>query len=196
MVITQAATGEMMMKRFYVETRVPEFEGCKSVLFTWFNARPVRGQRPYAGLIEGYDPKDDTTAYAEGIIDELFTEEEALQLKSYIQQEKRYVHSGGVTTLREVQIPIPNNSIGFGAMPVGGGNDFLVGYERPNYPLPFKVVAYYDLVGRELVDGSGVYHHRCMIVSPEGVRMQTNEEAAADAKAALASRLIPDGLPF
>jgi hypothetical protein len=45
-----------------------------------------------------------------------------------------------------------------------------------------QVSGYFNLVGCDLLDGSGVYHHRLFILSPDGgLRMQTNEEAAADA---------------
>ena len=73
--------------------------------------------------------------------------------------------------------------MGVGAIPVGGGDDFQMLNREPGYNLPFKVWGYFNLVGRELADGSGIiHHHRLLIFDPDGPgtsRMQTNEEAAA-----------------
>jgi hypothetical protein len=93
------------------------------------------------------------------------------------------VHRDGVTTMTEVEFPVPANVMGIGAIPVGGGDDFLMVYERPNYPLPFKVMAYFNLVGCELIDGSDVYHHRLWVAERDAsgriqVHKQTNREAA------------------
>jgi hypothetical protein len=67
-----------------------------------------------------------------------------------------------------------------GTISVGGGDDFYMLDREEAYSLPFAVRGYYNLVGCELVDGSGVYHHRLLRVCPGGtVRMQTNDEAAA-----------------
>jgi hypothetical protein len=129
----------MTDKLYYVETQVHEFKGCKDVPLTFFNWEP-KHQRSYADLIEGYEPGN---LYAEGFIDELFTEDEAKQLKAYLDQENGHE---GVTTIREVELPAPNNVVGVGDMAVGGGCDFLMIFERPNYPLPFKAAAYYDLI--------------------------------------------------
>jgi hypothetical protein len=43
------------------------------------------------------------------------------------------------------------------------------------------VWGYFDLVGCELIAGSAVYHHRFMLLFPDGtMRQQTNKEAAAN----------------
>jgi hypothetical protein len=76
-------------------------------------------------------------------------------------------------------LPIPNNMMGNGARAVGGGDDFYMLHQKPEYLLPFKVEGYFNLVGRELVDGSDVYHRRLWRLSPDGtMRMQTNKEAS------------------
>ena len=53
-------------------------------------------------------------------------------------------------------------------MAVGGGDDFYILHKEPQYPLPFKVEGYFDLVGCELVNGSGVYHdHPWISIEPD-----------------------------
>ena len=165
---------ELKQRLYYVTTTAKKFSGCKNVTFNWFRAEAPAERRRYASLIEGYEPGN---AYAEGLIDELFTEDEALQLKEYLDQ----VHGKeGPTLIEEMSLPIPNNMMGHGARAVGGGDDFYQLFKEPEYSLPFKVTGYFDLVGRELVDGSDVYHHRLWLLSPDGtMRMQTNEEADA-----------------
>ena len=170
------------MKLYRVTTIVKEFCDCKDVPLHWF--RHDRGERrAYGELIENYDSSDDHAAYGEGAIDELFTEIEATALKEYLDREHT---DSGVTTIKEMHLPISNNLAGFGAMAVGGGDGFYMLSTEPTYTLPFEARGYFDLVDRELADGSGVYHMRCWLVSPDGNwRMQTNEEAAAEAAALL-----------
>jgi hypothetical protein len=76
----------------------------------------------------------------------VFTEVEAIALKEYLERE----HGGaGVTTIEEVPLPIPDSSIGIGAILVGGGTDFHMLDKGPNYSLPFKAWGYFDLRGCE-----------------------------------------------
>src|ERR1700730_5235393 len=153
------------MKLYRVTTIVKEFDDCKDVPFHWF--RDDRGERrAYAELIENYDPSNDHAAYGEGAIDELFTEIEATALKEYLDREHA---DAGVTTIKEVHLPIASNSMGLGAIPVGGGNDFYYTLSKePTYTLPFEAWAYFDLRGCAPADGSSIYDSPCWGVSPGG----------------------------
>ena len=165
------------MKLYTVETTTKEYAGCKDVTFGWFYESARKPRRPYARLIENYDPDAADNVYSEGCIDELFTAVEAAALKSYLDREHGH---NSVTTIKPAKLPIPNNLIGYGARAVGGGDDFYTLSEERGYSLPFKVWGYFNLVGCELVDGSDVYRHRLLLLSPNGkARMQTNAEAAA-----------------
>ena len=167
------------MKLYKVLTLVRKYHGCKNVRFTWFRCDHGSPKRPYAELIENYDPAADQVYYSEDAIEQLFTEEEARQLKGYLDREHGHE---GVTTIEEEQLPIPENVMGVGAMAVGGGDDFYELTKEPEYSLPFKVWGYFNLVGCELLDGSDVYHHRLWLLGANGeMRQQTNEEAAASA---------------
>jgi hypothetical protein len=137
-------------QRLYsVSTTARDFKGYKDVVFDWFRDGAPAERRNYATLIEDYDPTDSMACYAEGCIDELFTEDEALKLKEYLD---RVNGKEGPTTIEEVRLPIPNNTMGTGAIPVGGGQDFLEIYRRREYSLPFKVAGYFDLRGCERLD--------------------------------------------
>lgn len=164
------------MKLYNVTTSVKEYRGCKNVWFTWFRCDHGEQKRPYAELIENYDPAADRNYYPEDYIELLFTEEEAHQLKEYLDR----VHGHeGVTTIEEEQLPVPQNIMSVGAIAVGGGDDFYQLCDEPEYSLPFKVWGYFNLVGCELIDGSDVYHHRLWLLGSDGkLRQQTNEEAA------------------
>lgn len=173
------------MKLFTVETTTKECFGCKDVTFGWFYEGSRTTRRPYERLIEHYDPSEENT-YAEGCIDEFFTAVEAAALKSYLDREHG---NQSVTTIKPVKLPIPNNAMGLGARAVGGGEDFYTLSEEQGYSLPFKVWGYFNLVGCELINGSDIYHHRLLLLSPNGkARMQTNAEAAA--------MLVDDECPF
>src|SRR5262249_39626819 len=70
----------------------------------------------------------------EGYIDELFTEHEAGQLADYLSTFK-----DSTTTVEEVALPIGNDTMAYGALPVGGGTDFYMLSKKEGYPLPFSV---------------------------------------------------------
>ena len=139
------------MELYHVTTIAKKYSGCKNVEFIWFRCER-RAPRPYADLIANYDPSDHYVCYPEGYIDELFELDEAQALKDYIDQNHG---EETTTTIKKAELPIANTSMGAGAMPVGGGNDFKMLDRAPNYSLPFKVWGYFDLRGCELADGSG-----------------------------------------
>jgi hypothetical protein len=161
------------MKLYSVLTMVKKFIGCRDVELVWFRCEKPDRQHLYADLIENYDParskpgkktfRRTTFVYAEGRVEELFTEEEAKQLKAYLDQ-----NHDDPTTISEAKLPIQQNTMGFDAIPCGGGCDCLIVYERPGYPLPFKVMAYYDLRYHERVDGSGLYYGYHLVWDRDG----------------------------
>jgi hypothetical protein len=149
------------MKLYSVVTMVREFQGCKDVELMWFRCEKSDRLHLYGDLIEDYDPtrskpkeapSPDDFVDAEARVEELFAEDDARQLKAYFDQ-----NHDDPTTIWEAKLPIQQNTTGFGAVPVGGGCDCLIVYERPAYSLPFKVMAYYDLRHHEKVDGSCLY---------------------------------------
>jgi hypothetical protein len=95
---------------------------------------------PHQTVIADYDAGDDV-AYAEAALEESFTEDEAAAFAEWLRTHRPILaHDLKVTP---VKLPINNNSIGFGAMPVGGGVDHLVFGD--DYDLPFRVLGYYDI---------------------------------------------------
>jgi hypothetical protein len=128
------------MKLYTVVTVVREFKGCRDVELVWFRCEKPDRQYLYADLIENYDParskprEEDTSADdfvdAEAQVEELFTEEEANELKAYLDR-----NHNDPTTISEAKLPIGRDTFGVGSIPVGGGYDFLMVYERPGYPL-------------------------------------------------------------
>jgi hypothetical protein len=123
-----------MMELFRVDTTVKEFRGRKNLLFEWFY-RDLREGRPYAELVENYNPGDrvrvspggegtieDLLVYgSEVAIDELFTAIEAKALKDYIDRE---YGDDGTTTIEKAELPIPNNTSGLGDVGIGCGADY------------------------------------------------------------------------
>jgi hypothetical protein len=134
------------MKLYSVVTMVRQFKGCKDVEFVWFRCEKSDRQHLYADLVENHVGD----YYVEDYIESLFTEDEARQLKTWLD-----LNRGGATTIAEVKVPVPHNAMGVGAIAVGGGQDFLV---LRDCSLPFKVMAYYDLRYRERFDGFGLYY--------------------------------------
>ena len=151
--------GGATMKLFSVQSVVKSYRGCRNVHIAWFIERgESKPHRPYAELIKDYDPSSwECQQYTEGAIDDMFTEEEAVQLKEYLE---RANGDQATTTIHEVELPIEKLEMSPGAMPAGGGCDFLMLFKRAGYPLPFEVWGYFDLRHCESLDGSDVYHHQ------------------------------------
>jgi hypothetical protein len=138
-----------MIQLFRVNTIVKEYSGCKDVPFVWFRNERVRGERPYAELIKDYRPDDEYVCYAEACIEGYFDQQEAEQVKAYLDQ--NYGHEG-VTTIGAVELPIPHDSMGVACLPVGGCNDFYMLDRAEGYSLPFSVWGFYDLRGGQRID--------------------------------------------
>ena len=169
------------MKLYRVRTTAKEYHGCRDIVFQWFRHAMPQGQRLYADLIKDYEPRNRDAFYVEAYIEELFTWDEARQLKAYLDQ---YHGDQGDTVIKEMALPVENNVMGFGARAVGGGDSFYMLSEEPEYSLPFKVLGYFNLVGCTLIDNGDTYRHRLMIVREHDdgtidARMETNPEAAA-----------------
>jgi hypothetical protein len=186
------------MKLYIVRTTAKEYDGCRDVVFQWFRHAMPQGQRPYADLIKNYEPGDRAAIYAEEFIEELFTWDEARQLKAYLDQ-----HHGeqGDTVIKETTLPVENNMMGFLAHPVGGGDSFYILCKEPEYALPFKVWGYFDLRGCTLIDNGDTYRHRLFIVRDKDdgtieARMETNPEAAARERQRDAMARNSDFSPF
>jgi hypothetical protein len=140
------------MQLYSVTTIVKEYSGRKDVPFQWFfwGSRIVgvednpmsRFGVPYADLIENYSADNPYGDYAKFAVDECFTAHEALALKEYLDREHG---DAGVTTIKQVCLPLPNNIAGYSATPVGGGCDFYMLHQEQNYSLPFRADAYFDL---------------------------------------------------
>jgi hypothetical protein len=136
---------------FHVTSTITEFHGCKDVCMAWFNTADAWPDLPFAALIEGYDElAPDLRCYPEMYVAELFTAEQAVALVTYLDQ-----HHGheSVQTTRRVKLPVPGNIMGYGAIPVGGLQDFHLLCKEKEWTLPFEVWGYYDLRQHEPVAG-------------------------------------------
>ena len=157
------------MKLYSVTTTVPELNGHRDVLLQWFvDKRAIPAQRPYAELVESYDPSDEYHDYREGAADELFDAAEAEALAAWLDANR----GEGSTKIAEASLPLSSNIIGFGAIAVGGANDFLMVHDLTDLatsPLGFTVLGYYDLRGHEPLDKSVPARHRfCSVYVIEG----------------------------
>jgi hypothetical protein len=162
-----------MMKLYHVETIVPEFGGHREVCLSWFvDRRVVSANRPYAELINDYDPDDEYNCYPEGAIYELFSGDEAQAFVAWLKQ--NVGETDETTKISEVTLPIEGNIMGTGAIPIGGPQGFLKmkevsGSEPAASPLGFTVLGYLDLRAHEPIDKSVPARHQfCSIYIIDG----------------------------
>jgi hypothetical protein len=138
------------MDLFTVTTMTPEFRGCQDVTLSWFVVDRSSPVVTYTEAIAGYDAIDkDYRFLAEGAVDEYFTFEEAQALVEYLTRE----HPGDGHEISRVSLPIEENIMGIGAIPVGGPQGFLMLSKREGWNLPFQVYGYYDLRQHEAAPG-------------------------------------------
>jgi hypothetical protein len=144
----------MTMKLFKVETVENEIFNCKDVEIFWYKANPNPGGRPYAQLIANYSSPETAAdamplSYLEETLDQLFTRDEAEQLKAYLD-----TISGGITTIDEVALPLTHITR-LSILQVDRYDRWWELAGEPGYPLPFLVTGSANLLGYELADGSG-----------------------------------------
>jgi hypothetical protein len=185
---------------FDVHTIVKQFDGHRDVVITWFRYdKPKVPLVPYAEAIRDYVPGKHQ--YAEGVIDELFSRDQAEQLAVYLDK-----HHGdeGLTTIKKRELPIDNDHMGSGAIPTGGGPDHYMLWNEQKYTMPFKVGGFFDLRNYERIDGREniAKFSSLLLVGPKGVRNLaaeierlwaehpnwTAEQARADAEKRLLAR--------
>jgi hypothetical protein len=166
----------MTMKLYRASTSVPEFKGHRDVTIQWFVDRRVTpAQRPYAELIAGYDPAQNDP-YPEGAIDELFSAAEIEAFVRWLKDNREATDKD--TTVDEQALPISSDIAGFGAIAVGGAQDFLcmgeVAGDPAASPLGFTVLGYYDLSASEPIDKSVPARHQFPSIAIVGGRMVTD----------------------
>jgi len=126
--------------RYWVTLIADEFDGYSEVPFTLFHTEMSNEELArLVVLAPGRSIDDVAHWYTASAIEQTFSKAEAKQLYAYFKQR-------GNVRLRARRAYSPtNNSMGVGATPVGGGNDFYTFSEEPGYSLPFKVWGYFDL---------------------------------------------------
>ena len=140
---------------------VTVFEGFKYVVIRYFvcerpGASPYNGR--YAEVILDYD-NSKGKPNAEGLIDELFTLDEAERFIAWFK--KQWPEIGAELKLKQVELPVSNNFIGVSDLPVGRWEGFVDIDRDEGYNLPFEVCGYYNLRDRETVidSSSGYWKH-------------------------------------
>jgi hypothetical protein len=135
-----------MIKLFTAESIVNEYSGYKNVKFNWFVVERYQPQAPYSELIKDYIPSEEHQ-YSKDAIKEFFTEEEVILFEKYLY--RKHADDQKKLEIEEVDLPIPNNMLPFGAIGEGSLDGYYDLYGEVGYNLPFAVSAYYDLEGNE-----------------------------------------------
>ena len=126
--------------RYWVTVIISEFDGYQNVDFHLFHTEMSKEElAPLVVLAPGRIIDDVAHWYTASAIEQTFSKAEVKQLSAYFKQ------WDNVRLKVSRASPPTNDSMGYGAYPVGGGNDFYTFCEVPSYSLPFKVWGYFDL---------------------------------------------------
>jgi hypothetical protein len=140
-----------MTDLYRVRSTVKEFRGHRDVCLNWFMSRRAQPVAPYADLIADYaEIEHEFRCYAEWLVDEMFTEDEANALFAWLQQNRE-----GENAIERIPTPIKaKHEMGYGSIPVGDLEDLLVISKADDWNLPFEALGYYDLRFYERMEGS------------------------------------------
>ncbi len=111
------------------------------MLFTWFIIDRVETETDYDKFIINYSTLNDKNRKnGEKYINELFTREEALMLKSELD-----LKSNTITNIEEVKLPVPDNIQPFSSIKIEKGKGFSDLSTFKSYQLPFKVSGFFNI---------------------------------------------------
>jgi len=130
-----------MIKVYEAMTWEPSSDGARMRPVQWFCENRPHPLVDYAQAIVGYErlPYEERF-YPSDCIDGYLTADEVAELRGFVA--KRY---GWQVLACAVELPIAANSIGLGALPAGGGADFLMLAKTPGYNLSISIWGHFDL---------------------------------------------------
>jgi len=126
-----------MLRLFRAYAIVDKYRGRDHVCFNFFVHRREKPLAPYEELLTDYKSMDDRTrAYAEGFVNELLTEAEVEELRSYLGDSSE-LHT------EEIKLPTTDKYAPYGALAVGGADGFIVLSEEGDHHLSVSIWAYF-----------------------------------------------------
>ena len=141
--LDEAQTADLWDKsepRYWVTVIISKFDGYQNVDFHLFHTEMSNEELArLVVLAPGRSVDDVAHWYTASAIEQTFSKAEVKQLYAYFKQ-----RGNVLLKARRANSPT-NDSMGVGAIPVGGGNGFYTFSEADDYSLPFKVWGYFDL---------------------------------------------------
>ena len=134
------------MKRLYrvsslIDNVIYNHRTYDKVPFNWFAAGREIADLPYEEMIINYPSlSEPNKKNARRYINELFSEEEAIRLKSELDRK-----SNSITTIEEVTLPVPDHIEPFGSLKSETGKGFTVLTALKSYKFPFKIKGFFNL---------------------------------------------------
>lgn len=108
-------------------------------MLQWFYEGRKAPVAPYAELIRDYRPDSPTAHWDQDYVNELFTAEEVELLRDYLERR------GFRVVVEEVPLPVEPGQVPLGSIPMTKNNDLYLLAAEPGYPLPFPVLAYFEI---------------------------------------------------
>lgn len=127
------------MRLYKAWSSVDNYMNKECVIFNWFvvgREKPIGG---YDELIDGYSPVDSEAWCDELMVNELFTEAEIGELRSYLKRE----HQIELYT-EEVSLPLKSGELSYGLLLISGENNFYTLADEKNYNLSISVLGQFD----------------------------------------------------
>ena len=141
--LDENATSELWHKaepRYWVEITTTDYPGYKKLTFNLFHTEMAADEiKPLIVLAPGRTIDDFMHSYASSSLEQTFNKAEVSQLSKYFSSTKSHTK----LKAQKANCAPDNNSIGYGAYPVGGVDDFYMFSKENGYNLPFSVYGYF-----------------------------------------------------
>jgi hypothetical protein len=117
---------------------VDDFMGQDQVRLDWFVVGRTVPVAPYAELIRDYYEDGEDACYDQILVDELFTEPEAEELKIYLAQSHQLD-----LQMEEVALPVKSGGLSCGLLLMSGEKNFYTLADEEGYSLSLSILGHY-----------------------------------------------------
>lgn len=128
-----------MVRLYKAWSVVDDFMGQDQVRLDWFVVGRTVPIAPYAELIRDYYEDGEDACYDRILVDELFTEPEAEELKTYLAQSHQLE-----VQVEEAALPVKSGGLSCGLLLMSGEKSFYALADEEGYTLSRSVLGRYD----------------------------------------------------
>lgn len=129
-----------MVRLFRAWSVVDNFRGQEQVIFNWFVVGRQTPVVPYTQLVDNYDENDNEAWCDHLLVNELFTESEIKELRTYLLNSHQLE-----VEAEEVLLPVKSGGLSYGLLLINGAKGFYPLADEKDYNLSISVLGHFEL---------------------------------------------------